>query len=156
MASPTYARAHGPSEDQHKAVELVLAGFSDTDIAKRVGVARETVTRWRLYDDAFRAALDQRRREIWGRATDAVRALFPQAIETMCDQLRASRDRGRLALDFITRAGLMGKPYSGLLGQFDDPSADDASAGSSDFDGPESHSVTQDHAQSTNGATKVT
>jgi hypothetical protein len=34
----------------------------------------------------------------------------------MRDQLRVARNRGRLALDFIFRSGLMGKPYSGTLG----------------------------------------
>ena len=75
----------------------------------------------------------------------------------MYDQLRASRDRGRLALDFLTRAGLMGKPYSGALGAFDDRSADDlAAAESPNAESAESHRVTQDHAVAENGVPTVT
>ena len=49
MTSRTYSRPNGLSENQLNAVESVLAGSSDTQTAQRIGIARETVTRWRNY-----------------------------------------------------------------------------------------------------------
>jgi hypothetical protein len=42
--------------------------------------------------------------------------MLPAAFDTIRDQLRVGPNRGRLALDLVTRAGLMGRPASGALG----------------------------------------
>jgi len=42
--------------DQAAALDLLLAGKTVTDAAATVGVARETVSRWRNNDPAFQAA----------------------------------------------------------------------------------------------------
>ena len=179
MTTPSFARTNGLSHQQLLAVEHLLIGHNDTETAKDIGVARETVTRWRLYDAAFRDRLDERRRELWAGAVDAVRAILPQAALTMYGELRVGNHRGRLALDLLTRAGLLGKPYSGALGLVSSSSEDPDPDGTSGPDtagattsteqpdapdgpnaltapdapgAPESHSVTQDHASAGSGA----
>ena len=169
MTAPTYVRAHGLTAEQFNAVEHLLIGQTDAETAKGVGVSRETVTRWRLYDVAFQAHLEQRRRDVWAGAVDAVRAILPQAAQTIYGELRVGRNRGRLALDLLTRAGLMGKPYSGALGAFAEPSPTGPESGevteptdaitttaSTVANGEEAHRVTKDHANSSDGATPVT
>ena len=44
----------------------------------------------------------------------------PSAIGTLYDQLRSAPNRGRLALDLLAKAGLVGKPYSGTLAVADE------------------------------------
>ena len=143
MTPPTYTRAHGLSQQQLNAIGHILVGASDAETSKKIGVARETITRWRLYDDTFRAELDRNRRGLWEGALDAVRASLPQAAHTLYQQLQISSTRGRLALDFLTRAGLMGKPYSGTLGAFTEPDTDAAAARAAEND--QSQIVTQSH-----------
>ena len=143
MTPPTYTRAHGLSQQQLDAIGHILVGASDSETSKKIGVARETITRWRLYDDTFRAALDRHRREIWDGTLDTVRASLPQAARTLHHELHVGRNRGRLALDFLTRAGLMGKPYSGALGAVSEPDTDEAAARAAEED--QSQIVTQSH-----------
>jgi len=46
---------------------------------------------------------------------------MPAALDTIRDQLRVGPNRGRLALDLLTRSGLMGKSQSGALGLLGGP-----------------------------------
>ena len=48
---------------QQDAIELLLLGRSDHAVAQAVKVHRVTVTKWRLYDPAFRAELNRRREQ---------------------------------------------------------------------------------------------
>ena len=114
MTSPTYERRHGLTQAQLTAVEIVLTGANDTQTAQRLGVARETVTRWRLYDPYFQAALLSRRRELWASSIDALRSMLPQATDTLRDQLRAGPNRGRLALDLLVRSGIVSRNLGDL------------------------------------------
>jgi hypothetical protein len=100
---------------QRTAIDLLLAGKNDREVAEHLGADRSTITKWRLYDPQFQVALDRRRAELWPVASDYVRALLPTALATMDEQLRVGPNRGRLALDFVVRAGLLGKPYSGTI-----------------------------------------
>ncbi len=117
MSSRTYERRNGLTQDQLTAVEIVLTGANDTQTAERVGVARETVTRWRLYDPYFQAALLSRRRELWASSTDALRSMLPQATDTLRDQLRVGPNRGRLALDLLVRSGVVDRTRLAAVGE---------------------------------------
>ena len=116
MSTISFKRAYGLTVAQHNAVDLLASGLHDAAVAERTGVTRSTITRWRLYDPGFQAALNARRAELWGGAADGLRAAMPAALDTVREQLRIGRDRGRLALDLLTRSGLMGKSQSGALG----------------------------------------
>jgi hypothetical protein len=107
--------------EQERAMALLLFGASDQKVADHVGRHRVTVTKWRLYDPVFREEFRRRRRELWNGSVDSLRALLPSAITTLHDQLHSAPNRGRLALDLLAKAGLMGKPYSGALAETDDP-----------------------------------
>lgn len=112
-------RQYALTAQQRTAVDLILSGSNDRQVAEQLGIGRVTVTRWRNYDPQFQLALNNRRVELWAGATDAMRVLLPSALDTIREQLRISPMRGRLALDLVVRAGILGKPYSGAIATAD-------------------------------------
>jgi hypothetical protein len=103
----TYARsnAHGLTLAQQSAVDLLAAGKTDTETADALNLNRVTVTRWRLYSPAFRAALADRRATIWGASADRLRALLPKALDALADALERGDDRPAVALALLKLAG---------------------------------------------------
>src|SRR5688572_10217778 len=74
---------------QRDAIELILLGRSDRAVAAAVKVHRVTVTKWRLYDPAFQAALNRRRQERWDNSEERVRSLLRRAVKVFERQLRS-------------------------------------------------------------------
>jgi hypothetical protein len=108
-------RQYALTDQQRNAMDLILAGLNDRQVAEQVGVHRVTVTNWRLYDPQFQLALNNRRAQLWAGGTDVIRTVLPEALESLREQLRSHPNRGRLALDLVFRAGLLGRPYAGDL-----------------------------------------
>ena len=108
MAAPSYRRAHGLTPKQLNAVDLIVAGLTDSAVAEQIGVNRNTVNRWRLYDPTFQVALGERRAQLLSSAADALRSALPLALDTLREQLRIGVRRDRLALDLLSRIGLQG------------------------------------------------
>ena len=106
-AAKGYIRQHGLTTEQEAAIDLLVTGKKDQETAEAVGVNRVTVTKWRNYDAHFQAALNQRRREIFGVAVDRLRALLPLALDVLEAELRdpANTSRGQLALNVLKVAG---------------------------------------------------
>lgn len=72
---------------QLNAVDLLAGGKNDTETAAALGLHRVSVTRWRRYSPAFRAALAERRAAVWGAAADRLRALLPRAVDALAAAL---------------------------------------------------------------------
>ena len=68
---------------EENAIDLIILGHSDQSVADHCGVHRVTVTRWRLYNPAFRAELSRRRQEIAGATADGFRQLAANALVVM-------------------------------------------------------------------------
>jgi hypothetical protein len=87
--TPVYARQHkrGLTLPQQNAVDLLASGKNDTETAEQLNLSRTCVTKWRLYDPVFQAALNQRRAEVWGAGIDRLRSLIPQALNVLADEL---------------------------------------------------------------------
>ena len=68
---------------QQLAADALATGCRDAEAAERAGVCRETVTRWRSRLPAFRAALEDRRRELWTATVDRLRNLLPKALNAI-------------------------------------------------------------------------
>ena len=87
------------SMEQLNAIDILVQGRTDQETAETVGVARETVTRWRNDNPHFTAELNRQRRLIWGDSHDRLRALASKAVDT----LETSLDEGdsRVALEVI-------------------------------------------------------
>jgi Homeodomain-like domain len=80
---------HALSVAQLSAVDLLAAGKNDREVAELLGLARPTVTKWRLYHPEIIAALNQRRAEVWGSGIDRLRSLIPKALDVMARFLEA-------------------------------------------------------------------
>jgi hypothetical protein len=118
MATNCYTRWKGLSIRQLDAVELVVLGKTDQQVAEEVGVHRVTVTRWRNYDLEFIAELNRRRRQVCEASTNRLRALLPKAFDALEDELENGTNRGRVAMDVIKLSGIAsgrnGRPSVGL------------------------------------------
>jgi hypothetical protein len=68
---------------QENAIELFLAGKGDTEVARILGVARETVWSWRREHPIFMATLQRRRAEVWGTAGERLRSLMAKAVDNI-------------------------------------------------------------------------
>ena len=82
-------RAHKDlSGKQEMALELVMCGINDGDIAKRVGVSRQTINTWRNHDENFRMLLAERREAARERHRDELSGLVSEAIGVMREAIR--------------------------------------------------------------------
>jgi hypothetical protein len=70
---------------QQNAIDLLLLGKSDREVAEVVGVARETVWHWRHEHPVFLAELNRRRRAFWADAQERLRALVGRAVEILAE-----------------------------------------------------------------------
>lgn len=110
------------SIEQLNAIDLLVLGKTDREVAEAVGVHRCTVTGWRLYNPYFQAELNRRRKEIWGAAVDRFRSLLLKALAAVEKSLEEGD--AKTAIEVLRMAGLdMGK--EGSLGTYlvgeDDP-----------------------------------
>ena len=77
----------GLTDKQLMAVDLVLYGMSDKEVAERIGKSRQTVNRWRLHDMEFCALLIKRRKEIRERHRDNLSNLVSKALGVVSEAL---------------------------------------------------------------------
>ena len=77
------------------------------------------MTKWRLYDPVFQAALNQRRNEVWGAGVDRIRALLPKALDVLAADLDnlESPNRFKAACEIIRQAQI--QPDAFKIGQTD-------------------------------------
>jgi hypothetical protein len=94
------------SIEQQNAIDLLLLGQSDREVAERIGVHRETVWQWRTHQALFVAELNKRRQDLFGAAQQRLRALVGKAL----DNLEAAVDAGSLkaSLEVLKAAALYG------------------------------------------------
>jgi hypothetical protein len=108
--TPVYTRQHqrGPTLPQLSAIDLLVSGKNDKETAELLGLSRTAVTKWRLYDPVFQAALNRRRAEVWGAGCDRLRALIPKALDTLADELdnRDNPNRLKAAVEVLKLAQL--------------------------------------------------
>ena len=101
------------SVEQMNAIDILVQGRTDQETAETVGVARETVTRWRNDNPHFTAQLNRQRRLIWSDSHDRLRALASKAV----DALEVALDEGdsRAAVEVLKAIGIYGQvqPPSG-------------------------------------------
>src|SRR5262245_4160830 len=96
--TPVYTRQHrrGPTLPQLSAIDLLVSGKNDKETAELLGLSRTAVTKWRLYDPVFQAALNQRRAEVWGAGIDRLRSLIPKALAALAEEVESKESPNRL------------------------------------------------------------
>jgi hypothetical protein len=105
-----YQRQHkrGLTMPQLNAIDLLAAGKTDKETAELLGLSRTCVTKWRLYDPVFQAALNRRRSEVWAVGIDRLRSLIPKALDALADVLdnHSSPNRLKAASEILRLAQL--------------------------------------------------
>jgi hypothetical protein len=98
------------SIEQQNAIDLLITGISDREVAEKVGVVRQTVTKWRSFHPEFIAELGRRREEVWGFSADKIRSLLPRAIEVVEQTIDDPQnpDRLKLAVEILKQSGIIG------------------------------------------------
>ena len=81
---------------QERAIDLMLTGMKDRQIADEIGVGKSTVSVWRNHNDDFIALLAAKRQEIVRADMDRLRALLGDAIGVVADSLGSEDERLRL------------------------------------------------------------
>lgn len=87
---------NGLTDKQLMAMELILCGMSDREVAKRTDKSRQTINRWRTNDAAFCALLTERRKEIRARHRDNLSNLATKALNVMFEAMEADNATTRL------------------------------------------------------------
>jgi Homeodomain-like domain len=77
---PTYKTL---SPEQENAIDLLILGKSDREVADTVGVTRETIWHWRHKHPIFIAELNCRRQALWAGAHERLRALVGRAVDVI-------------------------------------------------------------------------
>ncbi|MEH7373293.1 hypothetical protein [Priestia megaterium] len=112
-ATKSYKREHGLTMEQLNAIDLLITGKTDKEVADVVGVNRVTITKWRNYDFYFQAELNKSRKEIWNVSIDRMRALVPKAMERL-EQEFEHKHGWKVALEIIKLAGVEGKHINNI------------------------------------------
>ena len=81
---------------QEKALELVLRGMNDVEVAKEIGVTRQTVSNWRRYNTVFIETLADERKLLREKHQDSINGLVDKAIEVMKNALEDDDPKIRL------------------------------------------------------------
>ena len=102
MALREYSMSKNPISDrltpqQEEAINLILAGQNDGDVAEIIGKSRSTVNVWRNHDPLFIATLNDRRQQIWGGQLNRLNTLASEAVDALQDGLHDSDIKVRLA-----------------------------------------------------------
>jgi len=91
------------SSKQLMAIDMILTGLNDREVAESIGVGRNTVNKWRNHDEDFQAELNERRKALNEATQNRIRSLTQKAL----DAIEYALDRGdaRIALEVLKMAG---------------------------------------------------
>jgi transposase len=96
------------NEKKRVAIELLASGKAYTTVAKKVGVDRCTVYRWRQ-DAEFQERLTARIHELWGEQTDRLKSMVEPSLEVLAEHLEDRYDRARFrAASVVLRLAKLG------------------------------------------------
>lgn len=103
------------NEKQEMAIPLVLAGLTDEDVAKEVGVTRQTVNKWKNQDFEFIDYLNYHRALLQRAYWDEVYALIPKAVEILVEALEGDDQKVKIDVAKMILKEFKLTPISPLL-----------------------------------------
>ena len=83
MGTPMEKAHKDLSVKQELALDLILCGMNDREIAERAGVSRQTINTWRNHNEDFRMLLAGRREAARERHQDELSGLVSEAVGVM-------------------------------------------------------------------------
>ena len=93
---------------QARAVELVVKGMTDGEVAKKIGVSRQIVNTWRNHDAGFMYLVETRRQAIEEAHQDKLNSLIEKSLEIVGKALETGDEETKLkmAMYVLRMAGL--------------------------------------------------
>ena len=100
------------NEKQQRAIQLLLVGQSDQQVAETVGVTRQTVNQWKSRDPVFVARMNREKEELWQSYRQKLRSVVGQAIDVLVDDSLDVENRNlrqTAAVHLLKSVGLYGQ-----------------------------------------------
>ncbi len=96
---------------KRQAIPLFLLGKTDTEVAEEIGVSRQTIWKWRRYED-FDYDIVEAGKELLAHHTVAISELVKKSISSMSELLECSDDnlKFKAALTVLNTANEWGRP----------------------------------------------
>lgn len=105
------------SIQQQNAIDLLILGRSDQEVAEVVGVNRTTMWEWRTAHPIFMATLERQRVEVWRQPQERLRSLLNKAVENLAAAVEAGDLK--ISLDVLKAVGLYGDGSMRVIGEQD-------------------------------------
>ena len=87
------------NDKQLRAIDLLLAGYTDKEVAKQIGVTRQTVNEWKNKNEHFIVEYNKRKLELVKAARNKLLNLTFAAIETVKKEIE--NGNWKLAMDLL-------------------------------------------------------
>jgi len=110
MAKPDRNRQVELSIEQENAIELLITGKSDREVAEVCGLSRQTVNDWKNNNARFIAELNRRRAALWESDLDWLRSLVSSSISILAEDLQGENKKARreAAIHILRAVGIYG------------------------------------------------
>lgn len=98
---------------QEKAITLLLSGKSITEVAKELGVTRQTIWEWKKKNRYFIAEFNQRKEELFSSQSERLFSMVQKALNVVEEVLEKSEDgnlRLRAALTLLRNLEIAHEP----------------------------------------------
>lgn len=120
MAFREYTMSKNPisnrlTPQQETAIDLILAGKNDTQVAETIGKTRTTVNVWRNHNPLFIATLNDRRQQMWGSQLHRLNTMASEAVDVLQEGLHDENIKVRLlaAIHILKATGTYGAALPG-------------------------------------------
>lgn len=80
------------TQRQLNAIELIICGKLDAEVADEVGVTRQTVNQWRNRNPFFVAEMNFRRQNVWESQVERLRNLVSRAVGVLEEELQGDNE----------------------------------------------------------------
>lgn len=96
---------------QKNAIDLIIIGKTDQEVADEIKVSRQTVNSWKNKNAIFVAELNYRRNSIWESQMQRLRLLVSRAVDALNDGLDSDNERIRVtsAVNTLKAVGVFGR-----------------------------------------------
>ena len=84
------------SAKQRSAIDLLLQGLSDREVAEKINVRRETINLWRNHNQTFITEFEKARQELFGAKTEEINARIEEVKTTKLLSLEGIKARLQL------------------------------------------------------------
>jgi hypothetical protein len=121
MARPTFDKTPQKSTfkplsiEQENAIDLLIAGHTDQQVADAIGKDRTTIWGWRHEHPLFMATLARRRAEVWRAPQEKLRALLSKAVENLAAAVEAGDMK--VSIEVLKAVGMYGDGTMNAIGE---------------------------------------